>query len=137
MLLNEILSIKSSRKELKSFGLTVGIVLIALGALFFWKDKSYYLYVGGIGAALVLLGLTAPLILLPVQKAWMCLALLMGWVMTRVILTLLFLLAIIPIGIITKMMGKDFLDRKIDPSKDTYWIPRGPKRARESYENQF
>lgn len=56
----------------------------------------------------------------------------------RLILVLLFYLVITPIGVITRLFGKDFLDRRIEKDKGTYWIPR--KRAemrKERYETQF
>ena len=39
---SEIKNIKESRKELKKFGLTIGIVLLILAAFLFWNGKSSY-----------------------------------------------------------------------------------------------
>ncbi len=47
----------------------------------------------------------------------------LAFVNTRVILTLFFLIVIGPIALVLKIVGKDFLDRKID-SSPSYWKPR-------------
>ena len=65
-------------------------------------------------------------------------ALILGSIMTRVILSVLFYLVITPIGLISKLSGKDFLDLKFDKSVSSYWIPR--KKIifeKANYEKQF
>lgn len=79
-----------------------------------------------------------PSVLKPLQKAWMTLAVILGWIMTRVILSILFYLVFTAIGGISRLLGKQFLDLKIDPSINSYWIKREPKTFNKSgYEKQF
>ncbi len=83
-------------------------------------------------------GLVLPTALTPIYKGWMGLATIMGWFMTRVILGVLFYLVITPVGLISKIMGKDFLDLKINRAQKSYWKRREPKAfEKESCENQF
>ena len=138
MIKDEIKNIKQSPKDLRKFGLTVGSVLIIIGCLLLWKHKPSQFYFLSIGAILVLSGLLFPVILRPLNKAWMTLAVLLGWVMTRVILSLLFYIVITPISIIARIFGKHFLDIKIDKSRTSYWekrknVPLSPS----DYERQF
>ena len=44
MLINEIENIKSGKKQLRKFGITIGIALGLLGALFWWRGKDMYCY---------------------------------------------------------------------------------------------
>ncbi|GAG32448.1 unnamed protein product, partial [marine sediment metagenome] len=44
MIIEEIKNIKSGRRELRQFGITVSIVLALLGGLFLWHKKDYYCY---------------------------------------------------------------------------------------------
>ncbi|MEJ2613985.1 MAG: hypothetical protein P8Z35_03420 [Ignavibacteriaceae bacterium] len=81
MIIDEIKNIKETKKDLKKFGITVGTVLILIAAVLFWNQKDGYIYFGIIGILLVLAGLIKPVILRPLNKAWMTLAILMGWVM--------------------------------------------------------
>ena len=44
--------------------------------------------------------------------------------MTRVLLTLVFALVMLPIGLVLRLVGKDLLDRRLDPAADSYWKPK-------------
>jgi hypothetical protein len=138
MLIEEIKNIKETKKDLKNFGITVGTILILIAGLLFWKQKESFLYFGILGALLISAGLIKPVFLKPLNKAWMTLAILMGWVMTRVILTILFYLVLTPTAFIAKLFRKNFLELKIDKSRSTYWIKREKRNfTHDDYEKQF
>ena len=138
MLIEEIKNIKETKKDLRKFGITVGTVLLLIAGLLFWKHKDSFLYFGIIGIVLILAGLITPIILKPLNKAWMTLAILMGWVMTRVILTILFYIVLTPTAFIARLFKKNFLDLRIDKSRDTYWVIREKRNLNpEDYEKQF
>ena len=138
MILEEIKSIKESKEDLRKFGYTVGGALIVIGGLLFWLGKASYIYFAVPGILLILGGLIDPQILRPLNKVWMTLAILLGWVMTRVILTTLFYLVITPIGLIAKLARKDFLNLKIDKQEESYWVKRERKSFKPiDYERQF
>jgi hypothetical protein len=138
MIKDEINSIKQSPKDLRKFGLTVGIVLLLIASFLIWKHKPSQFYFLSIGTILVLSGLLFPLILFPLNKLWMTLAILLGWLMTRVILSVMFYLVITPIGLIARISGKHFLDLKIDKTRASYWEKRKNVAATPAdYERQF
>ncbi len=138
MLLDEIKAIKSGKTELRKFGITLGIVFGLLGGLFLWREKSYYFYLFILSAFFLFFGLVLPVLLKPIHKIWMGLALVLGSIMTRVILSVLFYLVITPLGLISKLSGKDFLDLKFDKSASSYWIQRKKITFEKSnYEKQF
>ncbi len=138
MIIEEIKNIKSGKKELRQFGITFSIVLGLLGGLFFFRGKDYYSYFFVFSGAFLFLGLLVPTLLKPIQKAWMSLAVFVGWLVTRVILTVLFYLVVTPIGILARIFGKRFLDTRFNRNVDSYWIARKPAAVeRKSYENQF
>ena len=120
-IISEIKNIKESKKDLRKFGLTIGIVLVLLAAILFFVGKSTYITWGIIGIVFILTGLIFPVILKPLNKMWMGLAIILGWIMTRVILSILFYLALTPLRVIAGVFGKKFLDSKIDPKAETYW----------------
>jgi len=138
MLLEEIKNIKSGRRDLRNFGLSVGIVLILLGFLLWYFERAAYAYFIVIGAALSISGLSVPFILKPLQKAWMTLAVILGWFMTRLILSLSFFFLFTPIKLLGLIAGKRFLDLKPDKNKKTYWLYRESREFdRKKYEKQF
>lgn len=137
-LVDDIKKIKSGKKELRDFGFTVGGVLFLLGGVMLWRHKSAGPYLLGAGAILAVLGLAAPAILKPLQKFWMALSVVIGSVMSRVILSIVFYGVVTPIGLIMRVTGKDILDQRIDKSKDSYWKDvSGEIKTKESYEKQF
>ena len=138
MLIEEIKNIKSTKKELREFGLTVGIVFALIGGLFYWRGKDHYFYFVIVSFMLLILGLIAPLVLKPIQKIWMAVALIIGFVMTRIILCVLFYLVITPISLLGKLSGRDQLSLKFDRKASTYWIPRKKEKYNKAnYEKQF
>lgn len=79
---------------------------------------------GGLGTTLAVLGLTVPMLLKPVYRVWMALAVVLGFIMTRVILTIVYYLIITPIGLLMRVFGKDPMQRRLDPDAPSYWIKK-------------
>ncbi len=138
MLFQELKNLKSSDKDLRRFGLTVGFCFAVLAAIFWWKEKASFGMLGGVSGSLLGAALIRPRVLKPIQKIWMGLALVMGAVMTRVILCLLFYLVVTPIGLVVRLVKKDLLNQSLDPSKKSYWVDRStPIEDKKRYEQQF
>ena len=138
MLLEELKNINSDKKELKKFSLTIGIVLLIISAAMFYYSSELRFYFGIAGIIVIVSGYLFPKILLPFQKLWMGLALVLGFIMSRVILTLLFYLVITPIGTIARLAKKDFLDLSFNKSKESYWNYRDHKEySKIDSERQF
>ena len=134
----EIKAIKSTGKELREFGLTIGIILVILGGVSLWRGKPFYPYFLGIGGLFIVLGLTLPRILKPLQKVWMSFSIIMGFFVSRLILSILFYAVLTPMNLITRLLGKDILDQRIDKTRPSYWQEKDTEvKKRESYENQY
>ena len=137
-MIEEIKNIKSEKSDLRKFGITIGLFLMILAGVLFWRGKESFEILLVFGLVLCLLGLTIPVALKPVYWIWMVFATILGWIMTRVILSLLFYLVITPIGVFSRLSGNRFLDLKWDKSKSTYWNYRVSKQQNpEDYERQF
>lgn len=137
-MLDEIRNIKSTREDLKKFGLTVGVVLFLLGALFFWREKSFYPFLLLAGALCILAGIAVPVILKPLQKLWMAVSIVLGWFMTRLILSVLFYMVFTPLGFTLRLLGRRFLELGWQESSSSYWNYRKPKKFNKGdYEKQF
>ncbi len=134
----ELAGVRSGRRDLRKFGITMFVAIAALGALFLWRGRGDVRWFFGIAAAFLVLGLAAPAALRPVQRIWMAFAISFGWVMTRVILVIVFYIGITPIAFIARLVGKRFLDLGFEPDRDSYWVERPePTRDKERYHSQF
>ena len=133
----ELNSIESSRKDLKNFGFIIGFILIVIGVFLFFREKDSFVYFFSTGSILIALGGITPVILKPIYKIWMIFAIIIGWVMTRVILSVLFYLIISTIGIFARLVGKDFLNLK-SKNNESYWNIRNKEyELDQDYEKQF
>ncbi|MCW8804394.1 MAG: SxtJ family membrane protein [Ignavibacteriaceae bacterium] len=138
MIKDEFKHIKETKKDLRKFGLTVGSVLIIIAGFLFYFEKTSAIYFGIIGTFLILTGLVYSNILKPLNKLWMGLAIILGFIMSRVILTILFYLVLTPISFIARIVGKKFMDLKYDKSVNTYWEKRSVIQKKPiDYERQF
>ena len=138
MLKEEIKNIKEEKTDLRKFGVSVGIVILLISAALYLLDKDSFIYFGIIGILLLLFAIILPNLLKPLNKVWMTLAIILGWFMSRVILFVLYYFIITPIGFLLKLIGKDFLNRKIDKTSQSYWEIREKKITEQiDYERQF
>ncbi len=121
MIIEEIKNIKKTNKDIINFGLLIGGIIAFIGVVSIFYNSPAFMYLIPMGMVIMCIGFIAPVILKPIYILWMIIAVLLGFVSTRVILTILFYLIITPISIIFKILGKDPLNKKIDKSKSSYW----------------
>lgn len=111
-----------STRELRKYGLVMASALAVLSAISLLRGSGVWKYTGSGGLLFIVTALLVPGILAPVEKVWMKFAEMLGFVMTRLLLTLVFILAVIPTGLIMRLLGKDPLRRKFEPGSSSYWI---------------
>ncbi|MCB9884410.1 MAG: hypothetical protein H6838_02905 [Planctomycetes bacterium] len=56
-----------------------------------------------------------------------------GFVLSHVMMATIYYLVMTPIGLFFRLIGRDAIGRKIDPSLPTYWHDRGRPRPASSY----
>jgi hypothetical protein len=138
MLKDELKFIDKSDEAVKKTGISVGIVLILISLLLWYLDKTSFIYFSIIGGLFVILAFIAIPILRPFHRLWMMLALAMGFVMSRVILTVLYYLILTPIGLLAKIVGKKFMPLGFDKNAKTYWEKKDlAAKQKIDYERQF
>ena len=129
-ILNEVKQLPAGPRDLRKFSLTVGIAFGVLWAVFAYA-LPYLIGRGGslpilwqIGVGLAVVGTLAPPVVKPLFYAWMTMALALGYVMTRVLLTIFFFLVLTPVALVFRLIGRDALHRKLDRDADSYWIDK-------------
>ena len=138
MIIEEIRKIKSGTKELRQFGITMAVVLSLIGCWAWWKESQWYGYLFIAAAALLAPAVFVPGLLKPLHRFWMTLGLCMGWVVTGLLMIVLFYLVVTPVGLLMRLCGRDPLKRSFDGEAESYWIPRDAGPAdKKNYERQF
>lgn len=138
MIIEEIKSIKSGKKELYKFGLTLGVISCVWIALFFWHKKIWHPYFFIISVSLVFFALICPTILKPLHKILSAIFILINWIITRIVLCVIFYFGFTLTRIFALLFGKRFLNLKIDKNTDSYWILKETEvMDRGRYQKQF
>ncbi|HSE96487.1 MAG TPA: SxtJ family membrane protein [Methylomirabilota bacterium] len=103
----------SPAREERGFGLALGTVGALVAAHALWRGRGPVALGAGVLAG-VLLGaaLVAPAILRWPRRGWMRLAHALGWVNTRILLSVVFFLIVTPVGVVLRLCGWDPLGRR-------------------------
>jgi hypothetical protein len=113
-----------SRKQLREFGLLIGIVFpVVFGWLGpFLRGHPVPAWPFVVGVPALALGLAWPMALAWPYRAWMALGHALGWVNSHLILGLVFVLVVQPIALIKRLLGSDPLRRRFE-AKASYREP--------------
>jgi hypothetical protein len=122
-MLKQLIKASADRKEIRKFAIPIAVLLLAIGGFALWREKSFALPLMGFAVFLVAAAYVVPVILRPLYVPWMALAAVLGFVMTRVLLTLTFFVMITPIGLLRRIFGNDSLNRRFPGNRDSYWEP--------------
>ena len=126
------------KKTLRKFGIGLFVILGLIGGLLLWRDRGAWPYFGGASGLALILGLAWPSGLIPVYIFMTWMGRWLGWLNTKIILTLVFFLIFTPMALFFRLIGKDLLDKKIEPDRESYWLSReNPAFTPETYERQF
>ena len=123
----------------RSFGLLFTIVFAVLAISGFWKGWPHIDLTFLVGASVLTLLVTFlhPSLLSPLNKLWFKIGLLLGRIVSPIVVGLLFFALITPVGVVSRLFGRDALRLKRH-SKPTYWVARiPPGPAADSFKNQF
>src|SRR5262249_23473649 len=117
-----------SRKQLRSFGfiLAGGFLVIGLWPMIF-RHQDPRIWALAIAAVSGLGGLLVPAALRHPYRLWMALGLALGWVNSKILLSIIFYGLVTPTRMVMTAMGRDLLQRKFDQSRSTYRVNRKPR----------
>ena len=117
----------------------VAAVLLALAAWNFYRGRTAVVFIlGGVGVALVLAGLFSPALARRFHVLWMKGAAALGYVNSRVLLTLMYYLVFTPYGLVSRLAGRDPLRRRRGAKRESYWTERKlTRQTKEQFERLF
>jgi len=124
--------------ELRNFGLVGGGILVGLfGLIAPWlRHASIPRWPWIPGLLLVVFALIAPRTLRYPFAAWDRIGKMLGWINTRIVLSVIFFVVFVPAGMIARRLGWDPLERRFDPDRKSYRKPSDPSTAA-SMENPY
>lgn len=128
----------AGRRAERQFGFVFAVVFTVLALLPLRHDEPVRRWAAGAALGLLLLTLAWPAALVWPNRLWLKFGELLHRVTSPVALGMVYVVAILPIGVAMRWAGKDPLRLRRTPEESSYWIRRDPPgRADERMKRQF
>ncbi len=131
-MISKLLSKKISTKQASDTGMAAVLVLLLLG--FFLKNTNYY----NIAIPVLLINMIYPRIFIPLAKIWLSISEILGDIMSKVILSVIYVILVVPVGLFRRLIGLDNLQlRKFKSEKKSVMKDRDYKFSSKDVENPY
>jgi hypothetical protein len=129
-----------TRRELRQFaGIWLPLFCVVIAAVLwkagFSRGLVGFVAVAGIGVGIQ--GWLRPDLFRPIFVAWMFAAYPVGWVISHLVLAILYFGVLTPIGLALRALGRDPLMRQWDRTAESYWKPHRDPAGDASYFRQY
>ena len=124
-----------SQSSNKSFGLLFFVVFLILGLWPLKNGENLNVYFIIFSITFLILGLINSKLLSPLNKSWIKLGEILGFIVAPLVMALVYFVILTPVSFIVRIFGKDLLGLKFLKEKETYWIKR--KKTLGSMKKQF
>jgi len=122
----------------RSFGLVFAGAFALVTAYFGWHGSGWWPAPLSVAAAFLILSLIRPALLAWPNRLWTKLGFMLGAIIAPFVMGLIYFAVFTPIGLITRLFGKDYLRARRHPTVSTYWVPRKEQQPTpESLRDQF
>lgn len=126
--LDELYYWKPVRQHIREFGCALGAMALVVAAFAAWKGQMGSCFAwSGAGAALAVFGAFLPGVLYPLWKAFNMLGQWLGAFSTLLIVTVCWLLMMIPMAVLMRVVKKRVMDLTYAVPVQTYWEARDTK----------
>ncbi len=130
--LKDIFPKKISKKEATDTGMAMALICLLLGH--FLKHDFYYM----LAIPVLVIDMTFPMFYYPVAVLWLGLTNLLGSVISKVLISIVYILILMPMGIIRRMTGKDALNlRGFKKDKSSVMVTRNYEFTAKDITNPF
>ncbi len=128
-----------SRKELAWFGLMFLAFFGLVGGVVWWRLQAHTVAYGLWGAAAVIVAAyyAVPSLQRPIYLGWLYAAFPIGWVVSHVVMGVIYYLVLTPFALVFRLIGRDALERRIDKGAKTYWVEHKTGADPQRYFKQF
>ena len=132
------LQLNPSRRMLREFSL-LWIVCFGAVAMWQWFGRGHHtlaVVYATLAGTFGPIGLVAPAVMRPIYIAWLVAAFPIGWLVSRILLAVLFFGVVTPLAAWFRWRGRDVLTLR---RRDTqsYWTAKPPPNGPASYFRQF
>ena len=142
------LNLRPDPRTLRQFGF-IALFGFGLLAVLAYYEKAVFAFglgdarlpvayaLGGLAALSVLFSLVAPKANLPIYLGLTVISLPIGFVLSYVIMGLLFFVVFGVVAVILRLIGRDSMKRSYDRQAETYWVKPPPPTTSDRYFSQY
>lgn len=121
----------------KKFGLFFTLIFVILSVYFYVNSYINLAYICILSSIIFfLIVIIKADILLPLNKIWMCIGVLLGMIISPIVLGIIFFGIFTPIGLLIRLFGRDELCLKIK-KKSSHWKSKDELTKTNSFKYQF
>ena len=142
------LTLDPSRRQLRQFGFIALGAFALLGGLILWKGSIFGVALGsaarptayvlwGLGLLSGAFSLLKPAANRPLFVLLGVVTFPIGWVLSHVVLAVLFYGLLTPIALFFRLIGRDPLTRRWEPEQKSYWVDLPEAFDKKDYFRQF
>jgi hypothetical protein len=128
---------KPVRQSDRAFGITFAVVFAVIPSVGWLVFDAMLNWAWVLSAFFLAMALVAPGALMPLNRLWAGFAHRVGQVSNYLLLGLFFYLLVLPFGLIIRLLGRDPMDRKLDPKTKSYWSPITRRAEAETFRDMF
>ena len=122
----------------RSFGVVFAAFFALVGLLPMRHGSAPRLWALILSGVFLLAALIAPALLRPLNRVWFRIGLILHRITNPIVVGVIFLLVITPAALVARLLRRDALRLRANPSGESYWIPRDPPGpSPETLEHQF
>ena len=123
--MSEIAShISIKRGSERSFGVVFFIFFLIIGLYPLLDGDGLRLWSLVVAFTFLMLGCLAPKALSIPNKLWFKLGTVLGAITAPILMALVYFTAVLPVGLIMRLLGKSLMGLKLDKSAKSYWLMR-------------
>ena len=119
----------------KSFGIIFSIVFLIVSLYPLINSEGLRIWSLVVSIIFFLLAFLAPKVLTLPNKLWFKFGLLLGSIIAPIVMAVVYFIAVLPTGMIMRLLGKDLLKQQFDNNTKSYWIERSEPMG--SMRNQY
>ena len=112
----------------KNFGVVFFVVFLIISLFPLLNDGNVRAWLVIISIIFLILGLLNSAILSPLNKIWFKFGILLSYLISPIVMGLIFFIVVTPTSLILQIFGKDLLGLKRN-NKKTYWIERSDAKS--------
>ena len=127
-------------KQLQNFGkiaLAASVIISLLLYLLKGVAIQWCLIIFAVGCIIFIISMISLKLTKMIYLGMILLTMPIGWVVSFILMAAFYYLLLAPLGLFFRLIGRDPLYRRFDPTAKSYWMSRQPPKGPEQYFHQF